>query len=134
MWLANDNPGPSLRPRSAADAAMLFGAGFATCPIETFKAAHLDGEGRVIAITEQAGLHDTVLISTADLLREACIHRTRRLILAHNHPSGDPSPSATDRLTTRRIAELLRLLDIEFVDHLIFARGGVVRFRAIGLL
>ena len=61
MWLANDNPGPSLRPRSAADAAVLFGTSFATYPIETFKAAHLDGEGRVIAITEQTGLHDTVL-------------------------------------------------------------------------
>jgi len=118
----------------AADAVALFGTGFADQPFECVRAAHLDGEGRVIAITEQAGIHDTVLLSTADLLREACIRNTRRLVLAHNHPSGDPTPSASDRLTTRRIAELLHVLDIEFVDHLIFARDGIVSFRAAGLL
>lgn len=138
MWLANDLARASSVPRpclrTAADAAQMFGADFADQRLESLRIAHLEHDGSLICVSEQHGLHDSVDIATADLLREACLRHTRRIILAHNHPSGDPAPSASDCFATRRIAELLRLLNIELVDHLIFARGGISSFRALGLL
>ena len=56
------------------------------------------------------------------------------VILAHNHPSGDPTPSRGDVEATRRIAEAGRALDICIHDHVIVARSGWTSFRALGLL
>lgn len=56
------------------------------------------------------------------------------VIMAHNHPSGDPRPSAADTRTTQEMAHLLRTMDIELADHLIFVAGGHFSFRSAGLL
>ena len=125
---------PIGRVETAADAVRLFSPALAGEDRERLLAAHLDADGAVIRVDAQAGQHDLLVVRTAELVREACLCRTRRLLLAHNHPSGDPTPSRADRLTTRHLAGLLQLLDIELVDHLIFARGGVASFRALGLL
>jgi len=52
----------------------------------------------------------------------------------HNHPSGDPMPSAADLEMTRRIRDALRAVGIELHDHLIIARKGHASFRNLGLL
>ena len=54
--------------------------------------------------------------------------------IAHNHPSGDPSPSRADIEATRRLAEAAAALGIRLHDHLIFAGGDCRSFRALGLL
>lgn len=56
------------------------------------------------------------------------------LLMAHNHPSGDPTPSAEDIAATRRVASAAALFDIELFDHIIVARRGWFSFRAEGLL
>ncbi len=56
------------------------------------------------------------------------------VVMAHNHPSGDPEPTAEDLRTTRRIAGVLDSLGIRLVDHLVLARDASVSFRARGLL
>src|SRR5207249_7882504 len=54
-----------------------------------------------------------------DILRCAMIHNAHAFILAHNHPSGDPSPSEADRQLTRRIRDAAELMKIQFADHII---------------
>jgi DNA repair protein RadC len=122
------------RLRTAADAVTLFGEELRTAPVECLRLAHLDRGGALIALTGRSGGHDALPLSLNRIVREAFAHDSRRLLVAHNHPSGDPTPSHSDRIATRRLAELLRLLGIELVDHLVFARGGVSSFRQLGLL
>ena len=55
------------------------------------------------------------------------------LILVHNHPSGDPTPSGADVDMTRQIVEALRALKIAVHDHLVVGRDGVASFKALGL-
>ncbi len=126
---------PSAAPlRSAADAARFFGWAMGRLDREILRIAYLDRTGRVIAVSDQPGGDDALPLSIARIVREACCHGSKRLLIAHNHPSGNPHPSRADRHATRRLAELLRAIDIELVDHLVFARGGVSSFRALGLL
>ncbi|WP_294392439.1 JAB domain-containing protein [uncultured Sphingomonas sp.] len=68
------------------------------------------------------------------IFEEAFRLRASGLIVAHNHPSGDPEPSAADRAATRRLADVARALDFHLIDHLIFAGDRVSSFRALGLL
>ena len=61
-------------------------------------------------------------------------HDAAGMVIAHNHPSGDPRPSRADRDATRRLAETAPALGISLHDHLIFAGGGCRSFRELGLL
>jgi len=56
------------------------------------------------------------------------------IVVAHNHPSGDPTPSAEDCRATARLAEVAETLGIALCDHLVFAQGNWRSFRALGLL
>jgi DNA repair protein RadC len=56
------------------------------------------------------------------------------LILVHNHPSGDPTPSQADIVMTRQIVEAGRSLSIVVHDHLVVGRDGVASFKALGLI
>lgn len=69
-----------------------------------------------------------------EILRRALVLDAAALLLVHNHPAGDPSPSAADRRATRKLAAGAATLGIAFHDHLIVARSGWVSFRAKGLL
>jgi len=69
-----------------------------------------------------------------EIMRRALEVGATALILAHNHPSGDPTPSRGDIDATRRIADAGRALDICIHDHVIVARSGWSSFRALGLL
>ena len=76
----------------------------------------------------------------AELLRPAVIHNAHAFILAHNHPSGDPTPSSADRHLTHKLKEASTLLGLHFTDHIIIGlpggpgRPGYFSFRQIGLL
>jgi DNA repair protein RadC len=69
-----------------------------------------------------------------EIMRRALEVGATALILVHNHPSGDPTPSRGDIEATRRIADAGRALDICIHDHVIVARSGWSSFRALGLL
>ena len=66
--------------------------------------------------------------------REAIAERAAAIILVHNHPSGDPTPSADDRLVTEQLVAAGRLLDIPVHDHVIIGRGRYTSFAEAGLL
>jgi len=67
-------------------------------------------------------------------MRRALEVSAASLILVHNHPSGDPTPSAADVDMTRQIIDAGRTLKIAVHDHLVVGRDGVASFKALGLI
>lgn len=97
---------------------------------ERMQAIYLDANGLFISDeTIVTGAVDAVALSTRKLIHHALDCGARALLLAHNHPSGQISPSETDRITTRRIAEISAALQIVLVDHLIVARSKLYSIR-----
>jgi DNA repair protein RadC len=72
-------------------------------------------------------------ISARDVLRAALKDGAHGLILVHNHPSGDPSPSEADRIFTRTIATAARIVGIALVDHVVVGSQGFVSMKQLGL-
>lgn len=70
---------------------------------------------------------------TAEIFRQAIIDNSPAIIIAHNHPSGDPAPSPDDIATTRSIIQAGELLDIQVLDHIIIAGGRHVSLKERGL-
>jgi DNA repair protein RadC len=73
-------------------------------------------------------------VRVGELYREAIRRQAAAIVVAHNHPSGDPEPSHEDLKITGELAEAGRLLDIELLDHLILGRERWVSLRALGVL
>jgi DNA repair protein RadC len=73
-------------------------------------------------------------VRIGEVFREAVRRQSAAMVVVHNHPSGDPSPSAEDLRITRELAEAGRLLDIELLDHLVIGHGRWVSLRALGAL
>jgi len=77
---------------------------------------------------------DEIVLPMAAIFKAALNHGAAGLIVAHNHPSGDPTPSRADIAATRRLAETAANLGLVLHDHLIFAGGECRSFRELGLL
>ncbi len=94
----------------------------------------LDGRHRLRAArcVARGGLHGCSLMAR-DVLREALKAAASAIILLHNHPSGDPSPSPEDIELTRRLAAAARVIGTPLLDHVIVARGGTSSLRGLGL-
>jgi DNA repair protein RadC len=73
------------------------------------------------------------VVRVGELLREAVKANCPAVILVHNHPSGDPSPSTEDVAMTRQAVEAGHLLDIDVLDHLILGHGRYVSMKERGL-
>lgn len=107
----------------------------AHAPVEKACCLYLDAGNRLIA-DEPIGLGSVsaVACSPREIMRHALNLSATGLIIAHNHPSGDPTPSNADLAVTREIADAARLLDIILHDHVIIARTGWRSLRDMGLL
>ncbi len=102
---------------------------------ETFLVLLLDTRNRVTGERPiSRGTLDASLVHPRDVFREAIRESAAGIVLAHNHPSGDPEPSAEDVALTRRLAEAGRLLSIPVVDHLVVGHASYVSFVERGLL
>lgn len=73
-------------------------------------------------------------VRVGEVYRDAVRRCAAAVVVAHNHPSGDPSPSGEDLRITNELAEAGRLLDIELLDHLVIGRGRWTSLRAIGAI
>lgn len=94
---------------------------------EHFIAILLDVRHRLIRVAPIAvGSLSATLVHPRELFKEAIAASAAAVIVAHNHPSGDPQPSEADVTLTARLVEAGRLLGIEVLDHLIIASGGTV--------
>ena len=80
------------------------------------------------------GTMDAALVDPRMVFQEALRHQAAALILAHNHPSGDPSPSKEDIALTLRLAEAGKLLELPVLDHVIIGDGRFVSLKEKGLL
>lgn len=97
--------------------------------------AYLDSAGRLLAlrhVPSQGTMEVEVPIRA--IAGDALAFGAEQVVMAHNHPSGDPEPSRDDLATTRRIAAALNALGIRLVDHLVLAGDTVTSLRARGLL
>lgn len=103
--------------------------------VEQFRILFLDRRNVLIADEEQArGTVDHVPVYPREVMKRALELNASALILVHNHPSGDPTPSEADIAMTRRIEEAASALDVTVHDHIIVGRSGELSFRATGLL
>jgi DNA repair protein RadC len=103
-------------------------------PVEEFHVAILDAQHRLERdITVTRGLLNTSLVHPREIFRQAIAERAAAIILVHNHPSGDPTPSPEDEAVTDQIFLAGRLLDIPVHDHVIIGRGRYVSMMEAGL-
>lgn len=87
---------------------------------EVFFVLHLNAKNGIIECQEVTkGLVDRTQIHPREVFRQAIIHNASRVILAHNHPSGDATPSSQDISATRQLVEAGKILGIEVLDHVV---------------
>lgn len=102
---------------------------------ERFAVLLLDGRHRLIRQeTVSQGTLTASLVHPREVFRPALREAAAALILVHNHPSGDPTPSPEDREVTRRLARAGELLGVRVLDHVIVAERGYCSLREEGLL
>jgi len=101
---------------------------------EQFRILYLDTKNTVIADEEQAkGTVDHVPVYPREVVKRALELNASALILVHNHPSGDPTPSDADIVMTRQITAAANALNITVHDHLVIGKETETSFRALGL-
>jgi DNA repair protein RadC len=94
----------------------------------------LDTKNYIIRIvTVYKGNVNTAIVRVGELFRDAIRHNAASIIVVHNHPSGDPTPSPEDVRVTEMVVEAGKLNDIAVLDHLIFARNRYVSLKDRGL-
>jgi DNA repair protein RadC len=102
---------------------------------EEFRVLFLDTKNAIIADETQArGTIDHVPVYPREVVKRALDHNAAAIILVHNHPSGDPTPSRADIAMTQQIAKAAATLQITLHDHIIIGKSNEVSFRAQGLL
>jgi len=120
--------------RSPADVAQLLLAEMSHLEQEHFRVLYLDTRNQVLGIeTIYIGSLNASHIRVAEVFRDAIKRNCAAIIVAHNHPSGDPSPSPEDVSVTRALASAGTLLDIEVLDHLVIGQQRFVSLRERGL-
>ncbi len=98
--------------------------------VEVFCAASLDARNRVLSVVEVTrGTLLSSLVHPREVFHAALLARAASVVVAHNHPSGDPEPSPEDKAVTRRLADAGRLLGIPLLDHVILGDGRHVSCR-----
>jgi DNA repair protein RadC len=129
---SRDQSAPVKSPRDVFEA---FSPKLQDLPVEEFHVAVLDSQHRIDRdITVTRGILNSSLVHPREVFREAIAERAAAIVLVHNHPSGDPTPSPDDRLVTEQLVAAGRLLDIPVHDHVIIGRGRYVSFAEAGLL
>ncbi|MEO8100896.1 MAG: DNA repair protein RadC [Betaproteobacteria bacterium] len=107
----------------------------ARLPHEVFVSVFLTAQNRVIAVEELfRGTLTQTSVYPREIVKRALAHNAAAVILAHNHPSGEASPSAADRSLTKALADALSLIDVRVLDHFIVAPGASLSFAEQGIL
>ena len=96
--------------------------------------AHVDAAARCIHVEHYDGEPDSVAMPVRDIIVDAARFGSAGVVLAHNHPGGDATPSSADCLATRKLARAAEALDLSILDHLIFAGADCTSMRRLGLL
>ena len=122
--LSSTQPEERVVVRSPADIANLLLTEMGLLEQEHLRVVLLNQRNQVLAIPEvYVGSVNTSLIRVAELFREAVRQNCPAVVLVHNHPSGDPTPSDDDITMTKQAVDAGKLLDIEVLDHVIIGQG-----------
>lgn len=120
--------------RSPADAAQVLLPEMQHLDQEHLRTVLLDTKNRVLEVaTIYIGSVNSAMIRVGEVFKPAIRRNATALILAHNHPSGDPTPSPEDVLITRQIVEAGKLMDCDVLDHLVVGHGRFVSMKERGL-
>jgi DNA repair protein RadC len=120
--------------QSPEDAAAIVQYEMGALEREHLRALLLDTRNRVIKISEiYKGSLNSSVIRVGEVFRDAVRINAASIIVVHNHPSGDPTPSPEDVAVTRAIIEAGDLLNIEVLDHLVIGKQSFVSMKAKGL-
>ncbi len=123
------------RVRSPEDVLQIVSPALRDLAVEEFHVLALDTQSQVLRdVTVTRGLLDSSLVHPREVFRAAIAEAAAGVILVHNHPSGDPTPSAEDRSVTRQLVAAGQLLDLPVYDHVIVAGDRWVSFAQAGLL
>ncbi len=102
---------------------------------EVFACLFLDNHNRLICFEELfQGTLNEASIYPREVVKRALSHNAAKVILAHNHPSGNPTPSQADKEVTQRLKQALALVEVSVVDHFVIGQQGVISFAERGLL
>ena len=102
---------------------------------EHFVMLCLNTKNRIIGAFEVCiGTIDSSLVNIRGIIQRALLCNASRIIIAHNHPSGDPSPSRDDKITTKKIKDVCDLIGISLLDHIIIGEDEYFSFKCEGLL
>ena len=129
---AESEPGKRI---NSPDVAMEYLSDLQLLETENFAALYLDCKNGLIKreVLSRGSLNSSV-VHPREVLAPGVRLRAASVILAHNHPSGDPSPSREDVEVTRRLVEAGRILGIDIVDHLIIGSPGWISMKQQGLM
>jgi DNA repair protein RadC len=123
------------RIREPEDVVRVFSGRLRDLQVEEFHLLALDSQSQVLReVLVTRGLLNSSLVHPREVFRAAIAEAAAGIIVVHNHPSGDPTPSAEDRAVTQQLAAAGRLLDLPLYDHVIIAGDKFVSFATSGLL
>lgn len=133
--VASALPAPRWQVRAPTDLAERLLPAMAHLEREELRVILLTTKNTVIAmVTVYVGNLAGSSVRVGEVFREAIRRQAASVVVAHNHPSGDPAPSGEDLRITGDLAKAGRLLDIELLDHLVIGHGRWVSLRALGAL
>ena len=127
---------PDQKPQVTApdDVANLLSIEMAALAQEQLRVVLLDTKHRVLGVrTVYQGSVNQAQVRVAEVFRDAVRQNAVAVVAVHNHPSGDPTPSAADVALTAELARAGALLDIDLLDHLVIGQGRWVSLRRLGL-
>ncbi len=128
-------PAERSRLTSPRDVAAYLLPSFGARAVEQFGILLLDTKHRVLKTALlSVGTLDASLVHPREVFREAAAGGASAIVLFHNHPSGDPTPSTEDAALTRRLVEAGRVMGIDVIDHLVLADARYWSFREMGRL
>jgi DNA repair protein RadC len=96
--------------------------------------AHVDDQSRCVHLSRHDGDETGADFPLREIIVDAARHGSAGIVLAHNHPSGDPRPSDSDCRATRRLASAVEALDCTVLDHLVYAGSECRSLRQMGYL
>jgi len=128
-------PSARIQLRTPHEAAAYLMPAFGSRPVEQFGVVLLDTKHRVLRTAVLAiGTLNSTVVQPRDVFREAALGAAAAIVVFHNHPSGDPSPSPDDVDLTSRLAAAGTLMGIDVVDHIILGDVRYCSFKEMGKL
>lgn len=132
---ANEKPRQTVTIKSADDAAYYMMEELRYEKKEHFRSIMLDAKGHIIAVENvSTGELSSTVVHPREAFTQAVRRSASAVVFIHNHPSGDPTPSEDDLVTTGRLVKAGRILGIRVLDHIVIGDGVYMSMKAMGIM